>query len=215
MAKLTMPLHYYLQGRAQEAREENPLYKAVGQQYLLYNKGGLVMMSIADQIGEDKVNTALKALLNEFKYQNSPYPTTNDLLRHLNQVTDESGGNSIHQNFKEINLYEFKINSVNSVVTEDGKYLTTAVVEAQRKLVDGKGKEVESSFYGKVLVSAKAQNTEALSEKGLVIFEQWHNITDGENTLTFITDAKPSLLEVDPYVNYIDIDLKNNQLTVD
>lgn len=211
---LKRELDYYLKGRTQEAREEPPLYKAVGQQYLHYNKGGVVMMSIADQIGEDKVNTALKALLNEFKYQISPYPTTNDLLRHLNQVADESGSNFIHQNFKEVNLYEFKIKDVNSAVTEGGKYLTTVVVEAQRKLVDGKGKEVESPFYGKVLVSAKAQSTEELSEKSLVIFEQWHNITDGENTLTFVTNTKPSLLEVDPYVNYIDIDLKNNQLEV-
>jgi ABC-2 type transport system permease protein len=211
---LKRELDYYLRGRTHETREENPLYKTVEQQYLHYSKGGLVMMSIADQIGVDKVNTALKSLLNEFKYQNSPYPTTKDLLSHLNQVADEKGISHIYQNFKEINLYELKINKVNSVVREDGKYLTTVVVEAQRKQIDGKGKETQSPFDGKVLISAKEQNTEMSSEKSLVLFEQWHNIIGGENTLTFVTETKPSLLEVDPYMNYIDIDLKNNQLKV-
>jgi hypothetical protein len=38
------------------------------------------MMALYDLLGEERLNAALKAFLNEFKYQSAPYPTTLDLL---------------------------------------------------------------------------------------------------------------------------------------
>ena len=60
-------------GRAMESRHEPSIMKTEGQQYIHYNKAGLMMYTLSDFIGKDKFNKALKAFMDMYRYQSSPY----------------------------------------------------------------------------------------------------------------------------------------------
>jgi ABC-2 type transport system permease protein len=53
----------YLRGRSQEAERELPLAWCESQGYIHYNKGSVQMYHLKEMIGEDRVNAALRALL--------------------------------------------------------------------------------------------------------------------------------------------------------
>ncbi len=61
----------YLRGRGGEVRREPPLVLVQREPYVWYYKGGLVMYTLADYIGEDKVNLALHNFLMQYRYANA------------------------------------------------------------------------------------------------------------------------------------------------
>ena len=86
---LKYELDRYLRGRSEEFLEEMPLFRSESQQYIHYRKGSVVMMSLKDRLGEEKLNRALKGFLAEFKYQSTPYPTTLDLMAYIKREANE------------------------------------------------------------------------------------------------------------------------------
>jgi hypothetical protein len=50
----------YLSGRTHESIKEQPLYKVENQQYIHYRKGSVIMYALADYLGEDRLNGAIK-----------------------------------------------------------------------------------------------------------------------------------------------------------
>ena len=57
--------------------------------HIHYGKGSVILYALQDYIGEEKVNTALRNFLEEFKYRKPPYPTSLDFMKHLEpQVPD-------------------------------------------------------------------------------------------------------------------------------
>ena len=64
-------LDTYLRGRAGEVRREPPLSQVQREAYVWYDKGGQVMYTLADYIGEDKVDLALHNFLMQYRYANA------------------------------------------------------------------------------------------------------------------------------------------------
>src|ERR1700683_2905996 len=100
--------HYldrYLRGRAAEVRGEQPLALVQRESYVWYEKGGQIMYTLADYIGEDKVDLALHNFLMRYRYANAskhaydgdntagsaaeaqPYPDTRLLIDELRAQT--------------------------------------------------------------------------------------------------------------------------------
>jgi aminopeptidase N len=92
-------LDRYLRGRASEVRHEPPLALVQQEPYVWYEKGGQIMYTLADYIGEDKIDTALHNFLMQYRYANAtnqvdavdnshsaeePYPDTRMLVDALN-----------------------------------------------------------------------------------------------------------------------------------
>ena len=80
----------YLRGRGRETEKEMPLARCEGQGYAHYNKGSVVMYYLKEMIGEDSVNLALRRFLNKFKYENSPFPVSLDVIDEFYAVTPDS-----------------------------------------------------------------------------------------------------------------------------
>ncbi|MCD8476253.1 MAG: hypothetical protein LRY40_07895, partial [Shewanella fodinae] len=84
---LKYELDRYLRGRSAEQKEELPLLRTEGQNYIHYQKGSVIMMALEDHLGEQRLNDNLKAFLERYRYRNDPYPTTLDLLTYLKRDT--------------------------------------------------------------------------------------------------------------------------------
>lgn len=209
---LKYELDKYLMGRTGEAFEEMPLYKTQAQQYLHYNKGSVAMMAIYDRLGEVRLNAALKAFLNEFQYQSTPYPTTLDLLSYLKQDATQAEQNFIDDQFKYITLYELEMKdaSVTDSVDSEGFYTVTLSVEAVKQRADGQGEETEQPLDELIDIALFSDDPENLLAEDFVIYSQKHQIVSGTNTIELKVKEKPLFAGVDPYIKLVDKDSKNN-----
>ncbi|KAA1157230.1 ABC transporter permease/M1 family aminopeptidase [Pseudoalteromonas distincta] len=209
---LKYELDRYLIGRTGEAFEEMPLYKTQSQQYLHYNKGSVVMMAIYDRLGEKRLNNALKAFLNEFQYQSTPYPTTLDLLSYLKRDATQAEQRFIDDQFKYITLYELEMKdvSVTDSVDSEGFYTVTLSVEATKQHADGQGEETEQPLDELIDIALFSDDPENLLAEDFVIYSQKHQIVSGNNTIELKVKEKPVFAGVDPYIKLVDKDSKNN-----
>jgi ABC-2 type transport system permease protein len=207
---LTYELDRYLRGRSSERIEEMPLMRSESQQYLHYRKGSVVMMALKYKLGEQRVNQALQALLNEYKFREDLYPTTLDLIGHLNALSNVEEQAYIHNLFAQITLYDLRADDIQSEETEDGRYKLTFKVFAQQLSADGKGQETEQPFAEQVEIALFSEDPNDFGADNKVIYQQQHKLLSGENILEIIVDELPGFAGVDPFVRFIDRDTGNN-----
>ncbi len=152
-------LDRYLRGRAGEIRHEEPLALVQREPYVWYEKGGQIMYTLADYIGEDKMDIALHNFLMQYRYanannqadavdsihgvqaQNEPYPDTRMLVDAIRAQTPPEYQYMVDDGFNRIVLYDNKALSATSQKTSDGKYKVTLNVQARKSQADGNGVE--------------------------------------------------------------------------
>jgi ABC-2 type transport system permease protein len=170
------------------------------------------MMGLKDRLGEEKVNTALRRFLTEFKYQSAPYPTTLDLMAYLTQEATEQEKSFVSNLFEHISLYDLKTSDVKVVAVEgkDDFYDVTLTIDAALKRADGQGKETDVEFVDLIDIGLFNADPEDLSAKDFVLYLAKHEIKTGSNEVTIRVKGKPSFAGVDPFVKYIDRDSADN-----
>lgn len=133
----------YLRGRSGERIKELPLYKVENQGYIHYGKGSVILYALQDYIGEEKVNTAMRTLLEEYRYKKPPYPTSLDFFRHLDPQVPDSLKYLVDDWFKEITLYDNRLKEAKYKVLENGKYEVTLEIESSKIKSDSLGNETK------------------------------------------------------------------------
>jgi ABC-2 type transport system permease protein len=207
---LTFELDRYLRGRASERIEEMPLMRSENQQYLHYRKGSVVMMSLKNKMGEQRINQALQRLLSKFKFINNPYPTTLDLLAELNVGASTEEKAYIHNLFAQITLYDLRAEEVTSQTLENGKHKLTFKVSAKQMSADGDGVETEQEFDEQVEIAMFSGDPNDFGSESKVIYQALHHLKSGESTLEIDVDELPAYVGIDPFVRFIDRDTGNN-----
>ena len=84
---LRYELDRYLLGRSTEQKKELPLARVENQDYIHYRKGSLVMYALADYIGEENLNRAIRAYRDEWAFKGPPYSSATHLLAQIRAVT--------------------------------------------------------------------------------------------------------------------------------
>src|SRR6202049_1007775 len=117
--ELRCDLDRYLRGRAGETRHEPPLVLVQREPYVWYQKGALVMFALADYIGEDRVNAALRSFLEKNHYASGPFPDTRGFVTALREVTPPELQYVITDMFESIVLYENRAVSAHYMETPE------------------------------------------------------------------------------------------------
>jgi aminopeptidase N len=213
---LKYELDSYLRARGGEASEELPLAKVEPDQgYIHYRKGSLVMYRLADEIGVDAVNRALRSLLAKFAFRGAPYPTALDLVAALRAQAPADKQQLITDLFENITLYDLKATSAVARRRPDGRYDVALSVSAQKYYANGVGVEHRAPMNETVdvgLFTAKPGDPKFGPTKVLV-FEKLP-IVSGAYTLHFITAVKPKFAGIDPYNELIDRNSDDNVVAV-
>ncbi|MGB0936466.1 MAG: ABC transporter permease/M1 family aminopeptidase [Colwellia sp.] len=209
---LKYELDSYLRGRSVEAIEEMPLLRSENQSYIHYRKGSVVMMSLKDKLGEQRMNSALKSFLQAYKYQSTPYPTTLDLMSYLNADTNENEKSFISNVFEYISLYDLKTTNavMNAVEGSVDEFDVTLTIEASLIRADGQGKETTLDFVDNIDIGVFSEDPENLSAEDFVLYLQKHEIKSGTNEITVRVKGDPKFVGVDPFVKLIDRDSADN-----
>src|SRR5258708_3445034 len=121
----------YLRSRGRETLKERPLINVEGSQgYIHYRKGSVAMYYLKEMIGEERVNRALRKVVQQFAYAQPPYPTAHHLVDALNQETPEQYRYLIRDLFENITLFSNRTLTAKSKKTADGRYEVTLEVES-------------------------------------------------------------------------------------
>jgi ABC-2 type transport system permease protein len=208
---LRYELDRYLRGRAGETRHEPPLVLVQREPYVWYQKGALVMFALADYIGEDKVNLALRNFLERNRYATGPFPDTRGFVAALRAETPPELQYVITDMFESIVLYENRAVSATYVETPDKKYKVTLNTSSQKKKSDGSGNETPMTIHDLIDVGVFSGTKEHL--KRLNLHKEW--ITQENGTFEFVVDEKPTFAGIDPYNKLIDRDPADNLIEVE
>lgn len=205
----------YLRARGRSKREEQPL-KTVefDQGYVHYNKGSLAMYLLRETIGEDKVNQALKQLIDQFAYQGPPYPTSADLLAQLRSVTPPAHQGLIDDLFEHITLFDNRTKSATWKKTGENQFEVKLEIEFRKLQSDGFGKEQEVALNDWIEIGAFAK-PESGKTYGETLHRQRVRITSSPQTFTFTVSEPPALAGVDPISLLIDRNKQDNMIEPD
>ena len=209
-------------------RGERPLALVQREAYVWYEKGGQIMYTLADYVGEDKINLALHNFLMQYRYanahnqtdavqqetgtaaENQPYPDTRLLIAALREQTPPELQYLIDDGFNRIVLYDNKALSATSKKTADGKYQVTLNVEARKVQADANGVETPmplADFIDIGVFSGKKDEEKPLYMKR-------EKITREHETFTIVVDQQPTRAGIDPYNKLIDRISDDNMIDI-
>ncbi|MCX6248067.1 MAG: M1 family aminopeptidase [Bacteroidetes bacterium] len=201
----------YLRGRSNEFEAERPLYKSEHQGYIHYQKASVVMYYLKEMIGENKVNEALRSLIDSFAYKQPPYPTSLSAIRAFRKVTPDSLQYLVDDLFENITLFS------NRMMKADYKkygneYEVTLKTSSEKFRADSLGREknIPIADYIDIGIFGKPVNNINL---GKPILLQRIRLTRKENTFTFRIKEKPYQAGIDPYNYLIDRNTEANLKT--
>lgn len=219
-------LDRYLRGRAGEIRHEPPLALVQREPYVWYEKGGQIMYTLADYIGEDKMDLALHNFLMQYRYANAnnqvdsadnshisadqPYPDTRMLVEAIRAQTPPEFQYLVDDGFNRIVLYDNKALSAVWQKTPDGKYKVTLRVQARKVQADGNG--VESPMPLADYIDIGVFTGKKDEEKPLYMKKE--KLTQEHQTFTIIVDRQPTRAGIDTYNKLIDRIADDNMIDV-
>jgi hypothetical protein len=201
-------LDRYLRGRAGEIRRERPVVLVQNEPYVWYQKGGQVMYTLADYIGEDKVNLALHNFLMQHRYANAN--DTRPLIEALRAQTPAALQYYIADAFENIVLYDNKAVSATVTPTADNKYKVVLNVQVRKLQADGSGIETPMPLHD--FIDIGVFNGRKDEEKPLYLKKVW--LTQPTQTFEIIVDQPPTRAGIDPFNKLIDRDSDDNWMPV-
>jgi hypothetical protein len=203
---LLYDLDDYLVGRAMDLNDETPLARVLGQSYIAYRKGALVMYLLQDRLGEAAVNRALRSVVQRYKFKGAPYPRSLDVVAALRaEAKTTEDQNLITDLWERITFYDLRVVEPTAVQRTDGKWDVIVPVVARKTYADGQGNSTETPLNERIDVGLfmEKPGRDAFDKNDIVLMER-QPIKSGKQVLKFVTAMRPLYAGVDPYNFYID-----------
>ena len=204
---LKYELDRYLQGRGIEQKQEQPLLRADGAAYVHYQKGALTLYALQDAIGEARMDDALSAFVERWRFKGPPYATSRDLIAELRRVTPPEHQGLIDDFFEAITLYDLRAVSADAKKRADGKYDVNIVVSGRKIRADGAGNEQDAPLDAPIDIGV-------LDHKGNILRIEKHQVHTGENRFTLEVADEPARAGIDPLHKLIDRDDSDNTVAI-
>ncbi|HEX5724073.1 MAG TPA: M1 family aminopeptidase [Longimicrobiaceae bacterium] len=195
----------YFEGRSAEQKKEPPLLLDEGLGYVHYRKGSVAMYALRDYLGEARLNAAIRAFLEEWRFRGPPYPVSPDFYRHLQAATPDSLRYFLGDLFERITLYDNQAKSATWRRLPDGRYEVTLDVSAQKLYADSVGNERAAPMRDLVEVGVFAAAPRGRDrDEGEALYLRKHWLPAGTRQLRVVVDREPARAGVDPYHKLID-----------
>jgi len=205
---LRYELDRYLVGRSAEQKKELPLDRVENQPYIHYRKGSLVMYALADYLGEENLNRAIRAYRDEWAFKGPPYSSTRHLLARIREATPPHLQYALDDFFDSITLYDNRAVSAKAKALPDGRYEVALEVLAKKRKADALGKEDDAALADWIDIGVlDADNQPLYLEKRSIDREQ--------SAFTIVVGRKPTRAGIDPYNKLIDRRPKDNTVAVE
>ncbi len=194
---LSYELNRYLTGRAFEQKKELPLSRVENQAYIHYSKGSLVFYALQDYIGEDKLNQAVRAFRDAHAFKGPPYPSSEELVQRIREVTPPELQYLIDDLFEKIVVYDNRAVSATMKPVAGGKWEVTMKVVAKKRVADALGKESDVPLDDLIDIGVIDVNGDAIAVEK-------KRIKGEEASFTMTVDKRPVKAGIDPLNKLID-----------
>jgi ABC-2 type transport system permease protein len=160
-----------------------------------YRKGPYAMHALSEYVGEDRVNAALRTLVEKKK---TSLATTLDMYSELKTVTPDSLRGFLADLFERNTFWTFDTKKASAVQAAAGTWQVTMELDAHKVVADSAGKETEVPISEMVEIGifAPAEPGQML---GKTLYLQRHRIRSGTQTITFTVSERPARGGIDPY----------------
>lgn len=183
-----------------------PSLLQANEDFLYYRKGGLALHALSRYVGKEKVNGALRHLLQKHTTGELTHPTTLDLYGELQKITPDSLQYLLDDLFKENTYWRLKTGRMTAVQTAEKTWKVSLQVQAQKVVVDLSGTEKEVPMNDWLEIGLYEEG------KGLdePLYLQMHRIRSGEQIIHITVPRKPDRGGIDPNHLMIDLRLDDN-----
>jgi aminopeptidase N len=164
-----------------------------------YRKGPFALYALSEYVGEERVNEALRRLLEKHRQEGAPLATTLDLYRELQAVTPESLRYLLHDLFEVNTFWQLATERVTAEQTESGTWQVTLDVRTRKVVADSAGVETEVPMDEWIEIGVFGPTEEGDEELSAPLYVQKHRIRSGAQTITVTVPHKPALAGIDPY----------------
>jgi ABC-2 type transport system permease protein len=182
----------------QPIRRGEPLLRALDP-YLSYRRGPFAMYALTEYVGTEKVNSAIRKLVEKSEMVGAEPVTTLDLYNELQAVTPDSMKYLLHDLFEVNTLWEFETKSVKAVETKEGTWQVTLDVKARKFIYDSAGVETDMQMDELIAVGVFAAASVGHDELSTPLYMANHRIRSGDQTITLTVNGKPVLAGIDPH----------------
>ncbi|MBB6610575.1 ABC transporter permease [Pontibacter sp. Tf4] len=177
--------------------------------YHIYRKGPFALYALSNYIGKERVNGALRNLLQKHAAGKPPFPTSLDLYQELNVATPDSLKPLLHDLFAVNTFWELKTMQTMAKQTKTGDWQVTLNVRTRKFKVDSIGVETELPLNDWIEIGVFSAAKEG-EELGKPLYLQKHKIRSTEQTITLLVPEKPVSAGIDPRYLLVDWDVKDN-----
>ncbi|HSF43377.1 MAG TPA: hypothetical protein VLT87_26490 [Thermoanaerobaculia bacterium] len=179
-------------------RRGEPLLRGLDP-YLSYRKGPFALYALSESIGKERVNGALRRLLEKHRPQEAPLATTLDLYRELQAATPASFHPLLHDLFEVNTFWDFVTDRATASETKEGTWQVTLDVKARKVVADSAGVETVVPMDEWVEIGVFGPARKGHGELSAPLYLQMHRIRSTEQTITVTVAGKPVLAGIDPH----------------
>lgn len=199
----------YFKARSADTLGETPLHKMLGQRYLRYYKGPVVLNAIRHLIGEDALNTSLKQLLQAKGNVKSDYATSLDLIGLLKRNSHYSNHALIDEWLTEIVSYDLSIKEASFTKANNGHYQVVASLVGDKLSHTIPGDDKQAFEHQVELAVYSASEKQIASSLQKVLLE------NGKAQVKFSVPTKPIFLVLDPKYMFLDKSRIDNRISLE
>jgi ABC-type transport system involved in multi-copper enzyme maturation permease subunit len=202
-------MNRYFDGRARVGREV-PVLAVEDQPYISYRRGALALYALADLIGVDRVNGALRRYVDKYRDAGPPYPTSRDLYAELRAATPDSLHGLLSDMLETVTLWKVRTERATARRAATGAYEVTLDVVGEKVRADGEGRETEVPMDDLVEIGVFAKD----GKEGAPLYLARHRVRSGRQTIRVTVPREPGRAGIDPYWKLFDPDRGDDVVTV-
>ena len=198
----------YLSRRKKDTKGERPLMRSFAYQYYLnYPKSSVLMYALQDYIGENRVNRALKNIVEEYGHRDDNFATSLDFVNAFKETAPDSMKYIVSDLFEFITLWDNEANSATYEELKDGKYKVHLNVSTHKFRSDSIGNQTEIPINDYIWIGVLGENDDEL-------YLRKHKFMRNVSDIEIIVEKKPAKAGIDPYAILIDRERENNLVKI-
>ncbi len=189
------------------SKADVPLLRA-NDYFQAFRKGPFAMYALREYVGEERVNAALRKMIQKHGSGKPPLPTSLDLYSELQAVTPDSLHYLLTNLFQKNTFWEVETKQVHSEKIGTNTWRVDLDVIARKMQVDTAGVETEILMNDFVEIGVYGARKPGKVSKPLYL--QMHRIRSGKQQISVIVSGKPVQAGIDPRNLLIDVVMDDN-----
>jgi ABC-2 type transport system permease protein len=190
----------------QSENNELPLVKTFDQNYVHYQKGGLIFYAVKEMIGEQALNKVLKEFIQRHRVSMIA-ARPEDLVADLLKVVPDEQKSTIKDFFTQVVTYTLAVKVVGVKKIANEQYQVDLRINADKNI---RQKTTKEPLYLTIDLAFFDQIERDWNKDLKPFYLRKQVLKDGTNELSVILKQKPKVVSIDPYAYLLDTNLEDN-----